>query len=98
MISEGIANYRDIRIVDSVKEAVGFKPDILGISAVGQVISDAVGFVRQVKEKINPLTVLGGHYVTTVPDKMPFDFDIGVLSEGEVTLAEIVRSCHSNLT
>ena len=90
LIQQGIANESGICIADNLDEAITFKPDILGISAVSQVIQDARDFAKKCKEKVGCLTVLGGYHVTGIPQKLPEEFDIGVLGEGERTFAEIV--------
>jgi radical SAM superfamily enzyme YgiQ (UPF0313 family) len=78
-------------IVDSLDEALAFQPDIVGVSAVSQVIVQARQFAARCREECGALTVLGGYHVTCLPDHLPAEFDLGVLGEGEVTFAEVVR-------
>lgn len=96
LVQQGIVNQEQIRIVDTLNEAIEFKPDILGVSSVSQVIQDARDFAGKCKEKTGCLTVLGGYHVTAVPQNLPNEFDIGILSEGEITFAEIVDFFKSN--
>lgn len=96
LIHQKIVSEDEIRIVDTLDEVLEFKPDILGISSVSQVISYAREFAKKCKEKVRCLTVLGGYHVTAIPSKLPKEFDIGVLSEGEITFAEIVSLFKAN--
>ena len=96
LIHQKILSEDEIRIVDTLDEVLEFKPDILGISSVSQVISYAREFAKKCKEKVGCLTVLGGYHVTAIPSKLPKEFDIGVLSEGEITFAEIVSLFKAN--
>lgn len=91
LVQQGIVSQEQICIVDTLDEAIEFKPDILGVSSVTQVIRDGRDFAKKCKEKTRCLTVLGGYHVTAVPQNLPKEFDIGVLSEGEITFAEIVN-------
>ena len=99
LIQQEITSESEICIVDNLDEAIALKPDILGVSAVSQVIQDARDFARECKEKFGCLTVLGGYHVTCIPLRLPKEFDLGVLGEGEETFAEIIRLFKtSNLT
>lgn len=92
LIHQDVIQEDDIRIVDSLDEAIQFKPDILGVGSVSQVISDAKLFARKCKELFNCVTVLGGYHITCTPDTLPREFDIGVLGEGEETFNELIKS------
>lgn len=96
LIQQGIVTDDEIRIVDTLDQAIEFKPDIIGISSVSQVISCAKEFAKKCKEKVGCLTVLGGYHITAIPTKLSNEFDIGVLSEGEITFAEIVSLLRAN--
>ena len=52
LIQQGIVNEDEMRIVDTLGEVLEFKPDILGISSVSQVISYAKEFAKKCKEKV----------------------------------------------
>ncbi|MGB7533072.1 MAG: radical SAM protein [Halobacteriota archaeon] len=96
LIQQGIVSEDEIRIVDTLDEALEFKPDILGVSSTSQVISYAKEFAKKSKEKVGCLTVLGGYHITAIPKMLPNEFDIGVLGEGEITFAEIVSLFKAN--
>ena len=89
LIHQGIVAEGDIRVVDTIEDAIAFQPDVLGVSAVSQVLADARNFALRCKEATGCLTVLGGYHVTCVPHRLPAEFDVVVLGEGEVTFAEV---------
>ena len=90
LVHKAVVSEQKIRIVDSVKEAIEFGLDILGVSSVSQVIGDAREIALKCKEATGCLTVLGGYHISCIPQKLPEEFDIGVLGEGEVSFAEFV--------
>lgn len=90
LVHSGVVRGEDVRIVDSLEEALAFKPDILGVGSVSQVVRDAARLARECKRAAGCLTVLGGYHVTCAPHSLPPEFDIAVLGEGELTFAEIV--------
>ena len=96
LIQQGIVKESEIRIADDLDEVIRFKPDILGVSSVSQVIFNARNFAKECGERWGCLTVLGGYHVTCIPEKLPEEFDLGVLGEGELTFAEIVRLFKDN--
>ncbi|OEU67537.1 MAG: hypothetical protein BBJ57_10860 [Desulfobacterales bacterium PC51MH44] len=91
LIQKNLVRENDIRIVDSKKAAIEFKPDILGVGSVTQVVGDARQIARQCKKANGCLTVLGGYHITCIPRSLPEEFDIGVIGEGELTFAELVE-------
>jgi anaerobic magnesium-protoporphyrin IX monomethyl ester cyclase len=91
LVAEGLAREEDVTIVDSIDEALAFKPDIVGVSAVSQVIGDARQFAGRCRAETGSVTVLGGYHISCMPDRLPPEFDLGVIGEGERTFMEIVR-------
>lgn len=91
LVSQGIVDKDNILIVDSFEEILEFKPNIVAVSSVSHVINDAIKIAKQSKKSIDCLTVLGGYHISCVPNALPEEFDIGVLGEGELTFAEIVK-------
>nr|MBF0223072.1 polysaccharide pyruvyl transferase family protein [Desulfobulbaceae bacterium] len=91
LLHKGIVLADNLRIVDDYAEVIVFKPDILGISSVSQVITDACEFARKCKEATGCFTLLGGYHVSAIPQHLPDVFDVGVIGEGEETFVEIVE-------
>ena len=71
---------------------MAFEPELVGVSSVSMVIDDARRFAGVVKERLGAFTVLGGYHVTSIPHRLPPEFDVGVLGEGEETFAELARA------
>lgn len=80
----------NVKIVHSIGEALLYEPDIIGISAVSQVIPDACNFAQAMKQT-GCKTILGGYHITCSPKRLPLEFDIGVMFEGELTMEEILQ-------
>jgi len=91
LIQQNIVAENEILIAEDIEEIVVFKPDILGIGSVSQVINDAKSCALKCKEKFGSLTIIGGYHISGLPDLLPDGFDIGVIGEGEVTFAEIIE-------
>ena len=73
-----------------VYDLVEHKPDIVSISSVAEYYGIAVEQANYVKEALNVPTIVGGTFITSMPDALAPCFDVGVLGEGEVTFAELV--------
>lgn len=88
------ANFENTVVVDKEEQMPRLrkeKPDIVGISATTLDFNRAWNLARQVKEELQVPVLLGGFHLTAVPHKMPKEFDIGVLGEGEDSLVELVN-------
>jgi radical SAM superfamily enzyme YgiQ (UPF0313 family) len=66
--------------------------DLLTLSAASQDFGDCCDLVRRFRE-VNPNCpiILGGHHITYLPETLPREVNVGVIGEGEVTFAQIVR-------
>ncbi len=85
-----------IRIIDAnwddiITETIDFNPDIIGISAMSITYGNAVLLARKLKEKSSALMIIGGAHINTRPSALAKEFDLGVVGEGEETLAEIAE-------
>lgn len=78
----------------AVSEVLKHSPTHVGITAMTFTIPLAAEFAGKLKEEApHVITIIGGNHVTAVPEetmKLYPQFDIGVLGEGEETLAEIL--------
>jgi len=81
----------DVRFFLTADELTRFEPDLIGISSVTQNIPIAVGLAQALKRETDAPIALGGIHVSLLPQTLPAPFDIGVLGEGEPTLADLVR-------
>ena len=75
---------------DVEKHIVEFAPDIIGISSVTMNYNFAVEYAKLAK-KYSLSVVIGGYHISSMPSSLTEDMDIGVIGEGEATLAELVE-------
>lgn len=71
-------------------EIENFRPDILGIRAVSQNYNHAVAAAKEAKKQHLPV-VIGGIHITSLPETLTKNMDVGVLGEGEITFLKLVR-------
>ncbi len=77
---------------ETVKRAVEFRPDIVGITLHATAAHNNAGYIaRKIKSlKGDTTLVAGGHHATFLPDEVLRDgFDISVLGEGDETIFDI---------
>jgi len=68
------------------------QPDLIGISSVTQDYSNAIKFAYKIKEKgIKSIIILGGIHISNLPESLDSVFDVGVVREGEETIAELLE-------
>ncbi len=79
-----------VRIVDSLEEAIEFKPTLVGVSSTSQALQDATAFAKSCKDAFSCVTVLGGYHLSCLPEQLPQEFDLGVIGEGELTFEEVI--------
>jgi anaerobic magnesium-protoporphyrin IX monomethyl ester cyclase len=82
----------EVHLVDSNLAASlsELQPDLVGISSVSQNYNRAMHQAR-LANKIGALVVIGGAHISAIPETLSPDMNLGVIGEGEETLAEIVR-------
>jgi anaerobic magnesium-protoporphyrin IX monomethyl ester cyclase len=90
LLDKQLLDIDNLHIVQSFEDVMRFNPDVLCVSSVTQVMPDAVTFTQRCRSSLGCITILGGYSVTASPKKLPEIFDIGVIGEGELTLAEVI--------
>jgi radical SAM superfamily enzyme YgiQ (UPF0313 family) len=80
---------------------IGFRPHIVGLTAMTHEIVHVAGVANKLREVFpTSLMVIGGPHATVAPvrtlQQFPF-FDIAVIGEGELTLLEIAREVDMEL-
>lgn len=66
-------------------------PDLVGISCVSQNYDLARALAAELKTSCGVPIIVGGPHVSGLPSSLGPEFDIGVIGEGEETMAELVR-------
>lgn len=73
-----------------------FTPDIVGITAMTPLVKTAAKLASVIKDSDRDiLTVIGGPHLSAIPERTLNEFpsfDLGVVGEGELTLAEICQA------
>jgi radical SAM superfamily enzyme YgiQ (UPF0313 family)/predicted SAM-dependent methyltransferase len=85
-----------IQFARSLSEVLAFKPDLLAISSVTQVFSDADKVARVCRDALNCFVVVGGYHISALPHNLTRNFDVGVIGEGEDTFCELVGLVRDN--
>jgi anaerobic magnesium-protoporphyrin IX monomethyl ester cyclase len=80
-------------VAQTVKRVEAFKPDVIGIGSTTVVFETATLLAKALKAAMPKIpVVLGGWHVSVAPEhamSVP-EFDLGVLDEAEITMAEVV--------
>ncbi len=86
-------NFDNTAIIDKEGLFKGIKrekPDLVGISCTTQDFMKAWSLAKKVKQELDLPTLIGGFHVTALPHKMPKEFDVGIIGEGEDVLCELI--------
>ena len=87
----------DIYIEEAFDKLMERKPDAVGISSVSEMYPKAREIARKVKEW-NPKIkiVIGGPHITSMPQTLDKNMDVGVISEGEEQFGEVMDLIKNN--
>ena len=73
-------------IESSIKD---FNPDIIGISSISECYKLAMNVARVCKSHGLPV-IIGGSHISSLPETLSPDMDVGVIGEGEITFLEFL--------
>lgn len=73
------------------KEITDFRPDIVAISSVAQNYKYAIE-ISMLAKKIGATVILGGPHISSAPESLYCDIDVGVMGEGEITFLELLEA------
>jgi radical SAM superfamily enzyme YgiQ (UPF0313 family) len=71
------------------------KPDIVGVSSVTQNFMIAKNICAEVKRTMDVPVIMGGVHISTLPQSLTPDMDVGVIGEGEETILELACAYES---
>lgn len=78
--------------VDDVLEEVKHcRPSLIGFSVISKFYNNAVELGLKIKKISKAKLLIGGSHISALPMSLSSPFDIGIVGEGEVTLAELVK-------
>lgn len=91
-IRKAFGNEYEMKIVDRDIEKVleEFKPDIVGIASTTKNFNVAKKCASIVKAKKIPV-IVGGVHISTMPNNLNKNMDVGVIGEGEETIVELLK-------
>lgn len=82
----------DVAIFRDLNDLVGYRPDLVGISAFTSGFRMIAPIAARVKTELGVPVVLGGAHVTALPASMPAECNVGVIGEGEETFRELLEA------
>lgn len=76
---------------DLVTSILNEQPDIVGYFSITPGFSELIEIIKKVREKNQDLLqIIGGPHITALPTTLPQEINVGVISEGEETMTELV--------
>lgn len=88
-----------LSVKETLKRALQYYPDILGITSVSPLIGRAETVAQNLKKTLNKPIILGGPHLTIVGEEALRNcqaFDYGVVGEGEKTFCELLDALEGN--
>jgi radical SAM superfamily enzyme YgiQ (UPF0313 family) len=79
--------YTDTRIAETIQE---FRPELVAISSITQNFRFAEAHARVAKAHNLPV-LIGGMHITSLPQALTADMDVGCIGEGEITFLELMQ-------
>ena len=80
------ANYDNI-----FRDVEKFSPDIVGISSMSHYYKEAIDTAQRIKQDNDCYTFIGGVHISSLPNSLSPNFDVGVIGEGEDTLRDLLK-------
>lgn len=92
-IEKELVNY-DLKFyytTKNIKKAIiNYRPHIIGLSSVSQNFNYAIKYAKIAKQFDLPV-IIGGMHISSLPNSLTREMDIGVLGEGEKTFLQLVK-------
>jgi radical SAM superfamily enzyme YgiQ (UPF0313 family) len=88
----------DLNYMNLEEELEKFCPNIICFSAMTVDYGKVSKLAQKMRKKYQIPFILGGVHISTLPSSLCKSFDIGVLGEGELTLAEIIKVYSKNMS
>ena len=84
----------DVSIIegfDPLPKIVEKPPDIVGFTSDTVTFTKTLALANKLKECLNVPFIIGGVHITAMPESFKNVFDVGIIGEGEVTLAALLK-------
>lgn len=79
----------EVVICRRLDDLIAEKPDLVGISSGTYSFDFATRAAKRVKEELGVPTIAGGTHITALPERLPKEFDLAVMGEGEETFLQL---------
>jgi anaerobic magnesium-protoporphyrin IX monomethyl ester cyclase len=93
--------FEEVRIIDPtfnneglLKEVKGI--DCVGISAITKYYKKACTMAKEIRESSDIPVIIGGVHISSAPESLSRDFELGVIGEGENLIVELCRILQQN--
>jgi len=74
------------------KKIIKTRPDVVGFTSTTSEYNDIIQYSKELKQYDSDLKVIvGGSHITSLPNTLSEDMDIGVIGEGEQTILEVLE-------
>lgn len=83
-------------IYEATNQILALNPDIIALTSPSVHFSQIKTLCKSLKMKKNTLIFLGGAHITSLPDSLPTEVDVGFIGESENTIVEIMRLVYVN--
>lgn len=86
----------DYLLVNSLKDLLAYQPDIVLISSRTTHYKRIHSVSQQIKYILDVPVILCGEHISYLPQSLPDTVDIGIVGEGELTIAEVLSIYHKD--
>lgn len=86
----------EVKYFTQEDELLKYSPHLTGISSVTENMPQAKELGKFIKSRLNIPVILGGPHISTLPQSLSQEFDIGVVGEGEQTFSQLAEIFSQN--
>lgn len=94
------SGFNNVKIlqIGSITEQIlkSVRPDIIGVSSITQHFKIAKKLCVEIKRISDVPIIIGGYHISSLPNNLTTDMDVGVVGEGEETMLELANAYEAN--
>ncbi len=80
----------------AVEEICNLKPSVIGLTSVSMHFKQIKDLCEKLKSACDAIILLGGPHITSVPETLPPEVDVGFLGEAEETIIDVFNLIENN--
>ena len=84
-----LESFSDVKA--AAEEICKIKPDILGLTVTSLDFKKVEILVEHIREEYDPVVLLGGAHITSVPETLPRNVDVGFMGEAEESFLDVIN-------